>query len=76
MRHRLGGSPTGHIAALALGVALAALLGALVLRTGRPHTALASTLRAHQTAVALTTLTARAQAEPTPTLLTAHCPQP
>lgn len=76
MRHRLGGAPTGHVAPLTLGVALAAPLGALVLRAGRPHTAPASALRAGQAAVALAAVTARAQAEPNPTPSTANRPQP
>ena len=76
MRHHRAGVLAGPIAALALGVASAAVLAALIPGPGRPYTALAGTLRALSATVALAAVTARTQAEPNATPLTANLTQP
>lgn len=64
MRHALGSTLPGPVPPLPFGMALAPSLGALVLRPRRLQTDPASLLRALIAAVALTAVTARAQAKP------------
>ena len=75
MRHALRAQPR-PIATLPLGVLLPTRYAALVLLSGRPHTVAAGPPAALKAAVALATVTVRAQPERPLAPLTAHWPQP
>jgi hypothetical protein len=75
MRHALRAQP-GPIATLPLGVSLPTRYTVLVLPSGRLHTVAAGPPGALKAAVALATVTVRAQPERPLALLTAHWPQP
>ena len=75
MRHALGAQPR-PIATLPLGMPLPTSYAALVLLSGRLHTMAAGPPAALKAAIALATVTVRAQPERPLAPLTAHWPQP
>jgi hypothetical protein len=75
MRHALR-AQSGPIATLPLGVSLPTRYTVLVLPSGRPHTVAAGLSGALKAAVALATVTVRAQPQRPLAPLTAHWPQP
>ena len=76
MRHRSGVTQPLPVATLPFGVALAAVVAALVLLSRRPQAAPTRLRRTLLGAIAMPVVTVRAQAEPTLAALTTHRPQP